>query len=190
MTSLFLFDDVNTTTAGKYLQNITGIPVEYVLVERVKRDKSLVDMKICAEVTKERYKNDVQAFVLASSDSDYWGLISSLPDTDFLVLIETEKCGKDIKNALKENENYYCNIDSFGTSSVAELKMNIICNAMEQVLDSLPLYNLKELLDGCLSDLKINTESDEWSNLYGYLASRIKIKLKDNGDYRLVLKTF
>ena len=75
---IVLFDDVNTTPVWKYLQTITGIPVEYVLVERIKQDKSLVDMKICAEITKERYKNNINSFILVSSDSDYWGLISSL----------------------------------------------------------------------------------------------------------------
>lgn len=180
---IVLFDDVNTTTAWRYLDKITGIPVEYVLVKRVKKDKSLVDMKICAEVTKERYKNDVQAFILASSDSDYWGLISSLTDTNFLVLIEGEKCGPDIKNALRENENYYCNMDMFGTSSVAGLKTNIITNAMSQILDSLPLYNLKDLLNGCLTDMKISLDNEEWSNLYGNLLSKIKIKINEKGDY-------
>ena len=38
------------------------------------------------------YKNDVDSFVIVSSDSDYWGLISSLPDAHFLVMIEREKC--------------------------------------------------------------------------------------------------
>ena len=187
---IVLFDDVNTTSAWRYLQKITGIPVEYVLVERVKRNKSLVDMKICAEVTKERYKNGVQAFILASSDSDYWGLISSLPDTNFLVLIEGEKCGKDIKTALIENDSYFCNLDIFGTSSVAELKINIISNAFEQVLSSLPLYNLKDLLKGCLSDLKISLSEEEWRNIYDILSSKTKVKLRDSGDYYFDLQPF
>lgn len=45
------------------------------------------------------YKNDVDSFVIVSSDSDYWGLISSLPDAHFLVMIEREKCGPDIRSA-------------------------------------------------------------------------------------------
>ena len=106
------------------------------------------------------------------------------------MLIEGEKCGKDIKTALKENDSYFCNLDIFGTSSVAELKINIISNAFEQVLSSLPLYNLKDLLKGCLSDLKISLSEEEWRNIYDILSSKTKVKLRDSGDYYFDLQPF
>ena len=40
--------------------------------------------------------------------SDYWGLISSLPDAHFLVMIERKKCGPDMKEALADAGIFYC----------------------------------------------------------------------------------
>ena len=188
---IVLFDDVHTTTAWKHLQTITGIPVEYVLVNRVTERKSLVDMRMCSEVTKERYLNNVKSFILVSSDSDFWGLISSLnEDTNFLVLVEGNKCGKDIKQALIDNETYYCNLDNFGTAAVADLKFNIIENSLRQVLDSLPLYNLKDLLEGCYTDLKVNVSPEEKTNHFKKFSSRISFKLTESGDYVFNLKVY
>ena len=185
---IVLFDDVNTTPVWKYLQTITGIPVEYVLVERIKQDKSLVDMKICAEITKERYKNNINSFILVSSDSDYWGLISSLEDTEFLVMIESEKCGKDIKRALIENGTYYCNIDKFGMGAIIDLKITIIEKTLKKALENLPIYNLNDLLYGCYENLKITVNKEEHKNLMRRCSSKIAFKLTPDGDYVFDLK--
>ena len=100
---IMLYDDVHTTRAWSFLQKITAIPVEYILVDRIKDNKSLVDMKICAGVSASFYRDGISSFILCSSDSDFWGLISSLPLANFIVMIEYSKCGPDIKNALIEN---------------------------------------------------------------------------------------
>ena len=85
---IMLFDDVNTVNAWKILESHTKIPVEHIMTERVKRTKSLVDIELTAMTCMEHYKNNVDSFIIVSSDSDYWGLISSLPDARFLVMIE------------------------------------------------------------------------------------------------------
>ena len=45
-------------------------------------------------------------FILLSSDSDFWGVIFSLPDAGFLVMAEKSKCGIDILNALENDGTY------------------------------------------------------------------------------------
>ena len=96
---IVLYDDVHTTNAWRYLKAATGIPVEHNVVERIKYDKSLVDIKIAMGISKAYYKDGVTAFILLSSDSDFWGVISSLPDAEFLVMVEEGKCGPDIQTA-------------------------------------------------------------------------------------------
>ena len=54
------------------------------------------------------YRNEADSFVIVSSDSDYRGLIFSLPDAVFLVMIEREKCGPDMKAALADTCVFYC----------------------------------------------------------------------------------
>lgn len=43
-----------------------------VMTERVMENKSLVDVMLTARVCKEHFANDVDSFIIASSDSDYW----------------------------------------------------------------------------------------------------------------------
>lgn len=87
-----LFDDVHTASAWRILESFTNIPVEHILIERVKQNKSLVDIMLTARACQEHYQNHVDSFIIVSSDSDYWGLISSLPEARFLVMVEREKC--------------------------------------------------------------------------------------------------
>ena len=72
------------------------------------------------------YKRQVDSFVIVSSDSDYWGLISSLPDARFLVMIEREKCGPDMKAALAESGIFYCYLDDFYSGNSEDIKKNAL----------------------------------------------------------------
>lgn len=76
------------------------------------------------------YKNDVDSFVIVSSDSDYWGLISSLPDAHFLVMIEREKCGPDMKEALADSGIFYCYLDDFYSGNSEDIKKNALFKEM------------------------------------------------------------
>ena len=79
-----------------------------ILIERIKQNKSLVDIRLTARACQEYYENNVDSFIIVSSDSDYWGLISSLPKAQFLVMIEHNKCGPDMKAALANSGIFYC----------------------------------------------------------------------------------
>ena len=100
ISSIILFDDVHTASAWRILEDFTKIPVEHILIERVKESKSLVDIKLTARACQEHYINKVDSFIIVSSDSDYWGLISTLSEARFFVMIESEKCSPSMKNAL------------------------------------------------------------------------------------------
>ena len=43
------------------------------MIERIKQNKSLVDIKLTARACQEHYQKQVDSFVIVSSDSDYWG---------------------------------------------------------------------------------------------------------------------
>ena len=73
ISKIILFDDVHTTSAWKILEDFTQIPIEYVLIERIKENKSLVDIRLTTGTCREYYQNHVDSFILVSSDSDYWG---------------------------------------------------------------------------------------------------------------------
>ena len=75
---IVLYDDVHAASAWDILERYVRIPIEYIKIERLKDNKSLADIKLTAGTCREYYKNQVDSFVLVSSDSDYWGLIESM----------------------------------------------------------------------------------------------------------------
>lgn len=184
---IILFDDVHTTSAWNYIEKLTDVPIEHNIIERVKDNKSLVDMKICAEVTKLRYQSNIKAFVLCSSDSDFWGLISSLSDTDFLVMIENAKCGPDIKRALDENKIYYCSIDDFCTTNVTSLKSRLLDNKIKARLEKINVANLNSLLKDATTELRMDATKDELANYYHKYTNNLRLKIKDDGDIKIYL---
>ena len=52
-------------------ESYTGIPVEHIMIERVKQNKSLANIKLTAHACQEHYRNEVDSFVIFSSDYDY-----------------------------------------------------------------------------------------------------------------------
>ena len=63
--SIILFDDVHSASAWRILDSFTHIPVEHMMTERVKQNKSLVDVMLIARTCQEHYKNNVDSFILA-----------------------------------------------------------------------------------------------------------------------------
>lgn len=68
---IILVDDAHTASAWRILESFTNISVEHILIERVKQNKSLVDIKLTARACQEHYQNQVDSFIIVSSDSDY-----------------------------------------------------------------------------------------------------------------------
>ena len=64
ITAIILFDDVHTATAWRILENYTRIPVEHIMIERIKQNKSLVDIKLTARACQEHYQKQVDSFVI------------------------------------------------------------------------------------------------------------------------------
>ena len=71
--------------------------------------QSLVDAKLIAGTCKEHYENTVDSFLLVSSDSDYWGLISTLEKARFLVMVEYNKFGLTRANLTEAEQKQFYN---------------------------------------------------------------------------------
>lgn len=95
----------------------------------------------------EFFQNHVDSFILVSSDSDYWGLISAMPEVRFFVMVESIKCGPDIKNALIDAGISYCYIDDFCTGNSNEIKIAAVLSEVRQSLDQAFHVNIQEILE-------------------------------------------
>ncbi len=185
---IMLFDDVHTVDAWRILESHTKIPVEHIMTERVKQTKSLVDIELTAMTCREHYVNFVDSFIIVSSDSDYWGLISSLPDAKFLVMIEREKCGPDMKAALANSGIFYCYIDDFYTGDGEDLKKNALFNEIYRTLDEALNLNVKDMLDAALLATRIDMSPAAKRQFFEKYIKRMSLVIDDEGNASIELR--
>lgn len=182
---IMLYDDAHTTKAWAFLGKITNIPVEHIMVDRIKENKSLVDMKMCAGVSASFYRDNISSFILCSSDSDFWGLISSLPAAKFLVMIEYLKCGPDIKNALIENGTYYCAIDDFCTGNIKNFKMAVLHSELVSRVKDLLQINAQEMMDDIFTTLRMDISDAEKQNFYKKYIQSMQLHIDKDGVMKI-----
>ena len=186
--TIILFDDVHTASAWSILENFTKIPVEHMMIERVKSNKSLVDIKLTARACQEHYRNNVDSFIIVSSDSDYWGLISSLPDARFLVMIEHENCGPDLKNALVNAGIFYCYIDDFYSGNTEDIKQGALFKEMYRYIDSAVRLNVNEMFAEALRSTRIEMSEAEKKQFMAQYIKTMQMRISDEGDVILEFK--
>lgn len=184
---IMLFDDIHTVDAWRILESHTKIPVEHIMTERVMATKSLVDIEMTAMTCREHYRNLVDSFIIVSSDSDYWGLISTLPDAKFLVMIEREKCGPDMKAALANSGIFYCYLDDFYTGDGEDLKKNALFNELFRSLDKAINLNAKQMLNDALTATRIEMPVSEKKQFYAKYIKNMKLVIDDDGNVSLEL---
>lgn len=187
---IILYDDIHTTEAWQDLSNYTQIPVEHIQIQRVKENKSLVDVRLVTGVCREFYENDIDSFILVSSDSDYWGLISDMPRARFLVMVEHDKCGYNLKQALREHGIFYCYIDDFYSADggSSDLKHNLLLKKLQTRLDEQFRVNLNELLSDTIHSLRISMCAAEQKQFYDRYLRTIQMRIEENGELSMEIK--
>ena len=189
ISKIILYDDVHTTTAWQILNEFTQIPVERVLIERVKENKSLVDIRLTTGTCREFFQNDTDSFILASSDSDYWGLIPAMPEARFLVLIEAEKCSGAIRKAMDDGGISYCYIDNFCTGNSNQIKEAAVLQTVQRFLDEEVNFNIDDLLDEAYEMTRADMSTAEKRQLYDRYIRTMKAVIDRDGYVRLELGT-
>lgn len=184
---IYLYDDYHTTRAWNWLYNYTNIPVEHIQVRRVTDRKSLVDIMMTAGVCRNYYDDGIDSFILVSSDSDYWGLISSLPMAKFLVMYEYAKCGIAIKNALSEHDIYYCSIDDFCSANVDEFKRTVLFDILEKYLPDIVYLNGKELVNQIYEEARLTVSDNEKEVFFNKYIKTLSLKCDHDGNFKIIL---
>lgn len=177
---IILYDDRNTTDIWSFLPTITTIPIEHVIVERLNTHKSLVDIKMSVGITKACYTENVDSFILFSSDSDFWGVIESVPEAKFLVMAEKEKFGKDTARTFENSDIYYCFMDDFCSGNISHFKNSIITATINKQLQSLIDVNIQEMLDKTYENLRIEMSAAEKQNFYDKFVKKAKLNINEN----------
>ena len=178
-----LYDDCNTTSGWDWLSQFTHIPVEHIEIERVTNRKSLVDVRMTASVVTDFYRDGITSFIIVSSDSDFWGLIESLPNANFLVMYEYEKCGTAIKSALTQHGIYYCAIDDFCTAGTEELKKAVLFAELEKHLSTLYGESPLELTHKIYEATRVTATMKEMENFCNRYVKTLKLKVSSEGKF-------
>ena len=185
---IILYNDVHTATAWSFLDSYVSIPVEHILIERIKESKSLVDIRLTAGACREFYQNQADSFVIVSSDSDYWGLISSLPEARFLVMIEHEKCGPDMKAALINSGIFYCYIDDFYSGNSDQLKISALLREVYRYIDQSFQLNVHDMMEAAYQATRVRMSEAEKQQFYNKYIKPMHLVIASNGDVSIELK--
>lgn len=185
---IILYDDYHTTVAWEHLNKYVKLQVERIQVERVLDRKSLVDIMMTAGVCRHYFENKVDSFILISSDSDFWGLISSLPEANFLVMYEYEKCSGAIKEALNEKGIYYCAIDDFCTANIDKFKKLVLFSILEKYLPDIAYINGKDLLNKIYCEARIMASETEKKAFFDKHIKTIQLKCDKEGNFSFEIK--
>ena len=188
ISKIILFDDPRTVSAWRILESYVKIPVEHIMTERVKQNKSLVDIRLTARACQEHYQNLVDSFVIVSSDSDYWGLISSMPDARFLVMIEREKCSADMKATLASSEIFYCYLDDFYSGNSEDIKRDALFKEMARWIDNSIHLNVNDMFDAAMRNTRIEMTPAEQKQFYEKHIRHMTLSIDENGNVPLALK--
>ena len=180
---ILLFDDIHTNDAWDWLQKFIHIPTERVLVKRITEQKSLVDIKMTAAACSAYYRDEIDSFMLFSSDSDFWGLISSLPDANFFVLYEYKKCGRAIKEVMETNGIKHCAIDDFYTGNATDLKRTVLLSKLEEFLPGIIGTNAKELANKIYTETRISCTEQDVKEFYNKYITTLKLKINNEGEF-------
>lgn len=159
------------------------------MTKRVKEDKSLVDIEMTAITCREHYRNQVDSVVVVSSDSDYWGLISTHPEARFLMMIEKEKCGPEMKATLSKHGIFYCYIDSFYEGNCEGIKKNALFDEIYGILNKTFHLNAYEVLEQALVASRIQMKPAEKQRFLGKHISNMKLAIDEKGEVSIVLNT-
>ena len=187
ISKIILYDDRHTTAAWKILEQFTQIQIEHHMVDRIKENKSLVDIRLTTGTCREFFQNDTDSFILASSDSDYWGLISAMPEAHFLVLVESEKCSPNIKRAMIDAGITYCYTDDFCTGNSDDIRIQTLLNEVRLSLDNIVRFNVQNLLQGAIISTRANLTEGERTQFYNRYLKPMHLSIDKDGNVSVEL---
>lgn len=166
---------------------LTDVHVEIISVERISEKKSLVDHKIVAGVSKAFYAQQVDSFILASSDSDFWSVIEDT-QANFLVMVERESCGYSFREIMRNNNVFYCYLDSFRTSQEDKLFHAVLRHELNEVIENtFPTVNAKNILAQALWQSRREVSDGVFEELFSTYIRNLRFKIEKDGTLSVTL---
>ena len=144
-------------------------------------------MTLAARTCKEVYTNGVDSVILVSSDSDYWALIQSLADIEFLVMVERSKCGVEIRNALEQREIVYCFLDDFCTNASYTIKTTTLLTELRARLDAALNVNINDMFNDVIHNTWVQMTPKEKQAFYDRYIKTMRLSIEGDGTLRILM---
>ena len=177
------YDKKYSTRAWQVLKHFSnGIEIEANAVERLLDEKSLVDHKLVAGVSKAVYQDRVDSIILCSSDSDFWSVIEDV-NARYLVMAEIEKCGYDFKEVLREHDIFYCYLDRFKVPHDNKFFKMVFRKELQKQIDSAINelnINVRNLFNSAITESRADVSKQEKENIFNDYVKGLQIKIEDD----------
>lgn len=185
---LILIDDPNTSEIWKHFETIVdNYEIENISMDRVNKNKSLVDVGLTAKLCQEHYQLGVDSFIMCSSDSDFYGIVKVLSTARFMFLVEHDRVGHEFKQTLVNDGILYVYSDQFYDDDDEEmgLKNKFIFNEMKKSLENTINIDLNDVLEDLVNRVYIFLSEEEKRNLISKFIENYEIKMKKDGKISL-----
>ena len=167
-----------------------SIPVKSISVPRLKEQKSVVDVVLTKEICKSVYCDGLDKVLLISSDSDFFGLISSLIDVDFGVCFVSSAMGVDYLKYLENNNIPTMDLltveDDCSTDEVKEIGFSYL---LLYELSNVPMTywtvnSLSDLLyNSFTNETDISVTKQEIKKFIGNKFDKVYVDIRDDNTY-------
>ncbi len=187
VSKVMLYDDSHSASAWRILSSYIGCPVEHSMIDRVKKQKSLVDISLTAGACREFYQNGVDSFILVSSDSDYWGLISSLPGARFMVMVEREHVSGDLKSTMDSAGISYCYLDDFYSGDCGDIQTGALIREIYSYLEKNIQLNTNTMMDYAFRATRVEMSEVERQQFYNKYIKPMRLAIGKDGTVTIRL---
>ena len=186
---ILLVDDEHTSSQWRALRRNENLPLEYYLTDRVKDEKSAVDValtiKFYREIAESRAAGQpIDAAIIISSDCDFWPLIELTPEIKFLVMLEYDNCSQAYYHRLQNNEVPFFYIDEFFMAGNIELKTEVVLQEVIREIEEshLSKLNLFSVINRALLKLDLRMNDAEVSQFLDKYVANMTIGFAKNGS--------
>ena len=189
ISKILLVDDEHTSSQWRALRRNENLPLEYYLTDRVKDEKSAVDVAMTIKFYREIVQaqnegNPIDSAVIISSDCDFWPLIELTPEVKFLVMLEYDNCSQAYYQRLQNNDISFFYIDEFFMSGNVELKTEVVLQEVIHEIEEnhLNKLNLFSVINRALLKLDLKMTETEITQFLEKYITVMSIGFAKNGS--------
>ena len=144
-------------------------------------------MMLVAGCCKEHYVNKVDSFLLFSSDSDYWGLISSVSTAKFLVMVEQNKVSGEIVQKMIDSDIPFCYLDQFCQGGQShKMKVDALLSECQRFVSRhFESFNVKEMMNVAHLQTRIELSKVEEKQFFERYIKTMRIKISADGSVNI-----